>query len=260
MLLLLSVNKKREMQFSLEICADSVGSAIIAQESGAQRIELCDSLIEGGVTPSQGKIESARQNLDISLNVLIRPRGGDFLYNGIEYDIMRRDIERCGEAGADGVVLGILTAAGSIDVERTARLIEEARPMTVTFHRAFDMCKDPLKGLSDIIATGADILLTSGQKNDAESGALLISELVRKGGSRIIIMPGGGLNETNIAAVARTTGASEFHLTGRKTIESAMLYRKTGISMGGLNSTDEFKIKAADPDLIRNIVHILKMI
>lgn len=248
------------MQFRLEICADSVASAIIAREAGAHRIELCDSLIEGGITPSAGKIESVRQNLDIALHVIIRPRGGDFLYNKIEYDIMRRDIERCGEAGVNGIVIGILTSDGNIDIERSARLIGEARPMSVTFHRAFDMCIDPLRGVADVIATGADRLLTSGQMNDAASGAAIISELVKKAGSKLIIMPGGGLNESNIRTVAEITGASEFHLTGRKTTESQMTFRRKGISMGGIIPGDEFKMKAADPDIINNIVQILKMI
>jgi copper homeostasis protein len=248
------------MQFRLEICADSVDSAIVAQEAGAQRIELCDSLIEGGITPSAGKIGYARKNLDIALHVLIRPRGGDFLYSGVEFDIMRRDIERCGEAGVEGVVIGILTPDGSIDIERTARLIEEARPMSATFHRAFDMCNDPFKGLADVIATGADRLLTSGQMNDVSSGTAIIRELVGKAGTKLIIMPGGGLNASNIRTVAETTGAAEFHMTGRKTIESGMIFRRKGISMGGINSIDEYKMKSADPELIRNIVQILKMI
>jgi len=248
------------MQFLLEICADSADSAIIAQEAGAQRIELCDSLIEGGITPSAGKIESVRQNIDIALHVIIRPRGGDFLYTGVEYDIMRRDIERCGEAGADGIVLGILTPEGNIDIERSARLIEEARPMSVTFHRAFDMCIDPYRGIEDVIAAGADRILTSGQMNDAPSGAAIISDLVKKAGSEIIIMPGGGLNLSNIKKVAEITGAQEFHLTGRKSIESSMLFRRKGISMGGNTSDDEFKQKLADPQVIKNIIQLLKMI
>jgi copper homeostasis protein len=248
------------MQFRLEICADSVASALIAQEAGAHRIELCDSLIEGGITPSSGKIESARKNLGIPIHVIIRPRGGDFLYSEIEYDIMRRDIERCGEVGVDGIVIGLLTHEGSVDVDRTSLLIEEARPMSVTFHRAFDMCRDPFRGLSDVISTGADRLLTSGQMNDAPSGASLIAELIKKAGTKIIIMPGGGLNASNIRSVALTTGALEFHTTGRKSTDSAMIFRKTGISISGTGASDEFKMKSADPEAIRNIVAILKMI
>jgi copper homeostasis protein len=248
------------MKFRLEICADSIGSAIIAQEAGAQRLELCESLMEGGVTPSAGKIESVRQNLEISLHVIIRPRGGDFLYNGVEYDIMRRDIVRCGEAGVDGVVFGILTSEGYIDIERTARLVEEASPMSVTFHRAFDMCCDPIRGVADVIATGAERLLTSGQSNDAASGSALIAELVRLSGTNLIIMPGGGLNASNIKMVAETTGASEFHMSGRSYAESAMLFRREGISLGSKSPDDEFKIMTADSDKIRNVINMLKMI
>jgi len=248
------------VQFRLEICVDSLASAMIAQEAGAHRIELCDSLIEGGITPSAGKIDSVRQNLGIKLNVIIRPRGGDFLYSVLEYDIMRRDIERCGEAGVDGVVFGILTPEGYIDIDRTARLVEEARPMSVTFHRAFDMCSAPFRGIADVIATGADRLLTSGQKNDADSGAGLIAKLVRRAGTKLIIMPGGGLNASNIRKIAETTGATEFHMTGRSTTESAIKFRRSGITMGGNSSSDEYKIKTADKDLIRNVVTILKMI
>jgi len=151
------------MEFKLEICVDSAISALNAQSAGADRIELCDNLGEGGTTPGYGMIISARNNLSIGIHVLIRPRGGDFLYSDTEYDIMRRDIELCGENGIDGIVTGILLPDGTIDVERTARLIEFAYPMTATFHRAFDMCADPVRGIEDVIATGASRLLTSGQ-------------------------------------------------------------------------------------------------
>jgi len=147
------------MKFTLEICVDNVESAIEAQMAGADRIELCNNLIEGGTTPGYGTIVNARKNLKIGLNVIIRPRGGDFLYSSTDYDIMRKDIEICGECGANGVVFGLLLANGSIDIDRTTRLIELAKPMSVTFHRAFDMCNDPYKGLDDVIATGADRLL-----------------------------------------------------------------------------------------------------
>ena len=144
------------MNFKIEICVDSVQSALLAQDAGASRVELCDNLPEGGTTPGYGTIVSARNNLSIGLHVIIRPRGGDFLYTSHEYDIMKREIDICGEAGVDGIVLGILKSDGSIDVERTARLIEVAKPMSATFHRAFDMCQDPVQGLEDIIASGAD--------------------------------------------------------------------------------------------------------
>jgi len=248
------------MKFRLEICVDSVISAINAQNAGADRVELCDNLPEGGTTPSYGTILSARQNLSIGLNVIIRPRGGDFLYSDMEYDIMRRDIEICGENGVDGIVIGILRRDGSIDVERTQNLVSLARPMSVTFHRAFDMSADPETGLEDIISTGADRLLTSGQKNRASEGIELLAWLVRKAGNRIIIMPGGGLSKSNIASVARQSDAREFHLTGRKTIESEMIFTRDDISMGTYAGMQEYSRKVADSELIVSISDILRAI
>jgi copper homeostasis protein len=248
------------MNFNLEICVDSVESAINVQNAGADRVELCNNLIEGGTTPGYGAILSARNNLNIGLNVIIRPRGGDFLYTDLEYDIMRRDIDICGECGVDGIVLGILRSDGNIDVERTAKLIELAQPMSATFHRAFDMCSDPVQGLEDVIASGADRLLTSGQKDKAQDGAELISQLVGQAGGRIIIMPGSGINESNIAWIARVTGAKEFHLTGRKVIDSEMVFRRQGISMGGATGIPGFSRMIADPEKIKSIINILKLI
>jgi copper homeostasis protein len=248
------------MNFKLEICVDSIESAISAQSAGADRVELCSNLMEGGTTPGLGTIASVRDSLSIALNVLIRPRGGDFLYSDAEYDIMRRDIDICGEIGVDGIALGILRTDGEIDVERTKKLIEIAYPMGVTFHRAFDMCTDPFKGLEHIIDSGAQRLLTSGQENKAESGVGLIRQLTELAGNRIIIMPGSGINENNISSIARETGAQEFHLTAGKTIESEMSYRKQGVSMGGSLSINEFSRKVADPCMIRNIINILNLI
>jgi len=244
------------MEYKLEICVDNIESALTAQSSGAHRIELCNNLLEGGTTPGYGIIVSARDNLTIVVNVIIRPRGGDFLYSDSEFDVMRRDIDICGELGIDGIVTGILRKDGSIDVDRTARLIEYARPMSTTFHRAFDMCSDPVRGLEDIISTGATRLLTSGQQNNAIEGAGLISQLIIQARNRIIIMPGAGLNETNILKIAKITGALEFHLTGRKEIDSEMVFRKQGVSMGSQNIS-EFIRKVADAEKIKQIVSIL---
>jgi copper homeostasis protein len=248
------------MNFKLEICVDTVESAIEAQKAGAYRVELCNNLIEGGTTPGFGTIGSARKNLTIDLNVIIRPRGGDFLYTDLEYDIMRRDIEVCGECGIDGIVLGILRSDGTIDLERTAKLIELAHPMEVTFHRAFDMCSDPLQGLEDAIATGAARLLTSGNKNKAEDGIEMLSQLVKQAGKRIIVMPGSGINDLNIASIAINTAAKEFHLTGRKIIDSEMIFRKQNISMGGSHDIAEFSRKVTDPEMIKRIISVLQAI
>ena len=251
-------SKYLPMHFKLEICVDNVDSAIEAQVAGADRIELCDNLIEGGTTPGSGTIVSARNNLSIGLNVIIRPRAGDFLYTDLEYDIMRREIDMCGEIGVDGIVLGILRSDGAIDLDRTAKLIEIAHPMSATFHRAFDMCSDPIKGLENVIASGADRLLTSGQKNRALDGADLISQLVSIAASRIIIMPGSGINVANIVNIATKTGAMEFHLTGRKVIKSNMIFRKEDVSMGGDTEISEFEKKVVDPEVIKTIIRTLR--
>lgn len=245
------------MHFKLEICVDNVDSAIEAQNAGADRIELCNNLIEGGTTPGYGTVVSARNNLSIALNVLIRPRAGDFLYTDLEYDTMRRDIEMCGETGVDGIVLGILRANGSIDLERTAKLIEFAHPMSATFHRAFDMCSDPIKGLENIIDSGADRLLTSGQKGSAYDGADLIRQLVNMAVNRIIIMPGSGINIKNIAHLATATGAKEFHLTGRKIIDSEMIFRKEDVYMGRERGISEFERRVVDPEVIKSMIRTL---
>ena len=248
------------MNFKLEICVDNVESAIDAQKAGTDRVELCNNLIEGGTTPGYGTILSTRNNLNIGLNVIIRPRGGDFLYTNLEFDIMKRDIDICGECGVDGIVLGILRSGGEIDLECTAKLIELAHPMSATFHRAFDMCSNPLQGLEDVIASGAKRLLTSGQKNKALEGTELISQLVCQAGGRIIIMPGSGINESNIAKIAKETGAKEFHLTGRKVIESDMTFRRQGITIGSAMGIPEFSRMVADPDKIKSIINILNLI
>lgn len=248
------------MKCKVEICVDSLQSAENAQVAGADRVELCSNLTEGGTTPSAGTIYSVRDNLSVRLHVIIRPRRGDFLYSDPEYDIMRRDIEICGECGVDGIVTGILRPDGTIDVERTARLAEMAYPMSLTFHRAFDLCPDPVQGLEDVVMTGAAWLLTSGQKDKVPDGAGLISKLVRQAGKRITILPGGGLDESNIAEMARITGAREFNLTCRIIEESAMQFRRSGIRMGGFQESSEFSRKIADPWRIKKVIGILEMI
>jgi len=249
------------MKFKLEICTDNIESAIVAQLAGAHRIELCNDLPEGGTTPGYGTIVSARNNLDIGIHVIIRPRGGDFLYSDSEYDIMKKDIDICSKCKVDGIVLGILRSDGSIDIERTAKLVEFAHPMPVTFHRAFDMCSDPFQGLEDVIEAGASRLLTSGQKDKAPEGADLIRQLIQQAKDRIIIMPGSGIDDSNIEKIARVTGAKEFHLTGRKIIDSKMIFRKQGISMGGgVAGVPEFSRMVADREKIKRIINILNLI
>jgi copper homeostasis protein len=248
------------MMLKLEICVDSISSALNAQTAGADRIELCDNLSEGGTTPGYGMITSARSNLSLTIHVLIRPRGGDFLYSDLEYDIMRRDIDLCGENGIDGIVTGILLPGGDIDIERTARLFEFAYPMNATFHRAFDRCRDPVRGLEDVITTGASRLLTSGHHNKAQDGLELIRQLIIQAEGRLIVMPGGGIDETNAAQIVRATGAKELHLTARTEIDSEMIFRRQGISMGSQAGIPEFTRKVADAEKIKKIIEAVKMI
>ena len=216
----------------LEICAGSVASALAAQEGGAVRVELCDNLLEGGTTPSHGAIAAAREQLRIALNVIVRPRGGDFLYDELEFEVMRRDVLACRELGVDGVVIGLLTADGDVDVVRTRELVELAAPMQVTFHRAFDVAREPLRAIEDVIATGCNRLLTSGQAPTALEGASLIATLVRIAGERLVVMPGAGVRAGNIGELVRQTGCREFHASARAPRTSAMRWRNAVVKMG----------------------------
>jgi copper homeostasis protein len=245
-------------EIAIEVCVDSVESAMIAQEAGAQRIELCDNLVEGGTTPSAAMIEIAREKLEIDLNVIIRPRGGDFLYSYLEIEVMRRDIEIAKRAGADGVVIGTLTADGEIDASLCQSLIEIARPMSVTFHRAFDVCKNPLLSLEMLIELGFDRLLTSGQENKAKKGIKLISDLIKKADGRIIIMPGSGINESNFLDLMNQSHATEFHLSARSQIKSAMRFKRLQVKMGGISNYDEYSIKRSDLQKLKAIVELTK--
>src|SRR5690554_2199592 len=179
-------------EYRLEICANSVTSCIEAQKGGAFRVELCAAIPEGGTTPSYGEIAVARELLSIKLNIIIRPRGGDFLYSDVEHKTMLRDIEMTKKLGVDGVVIGCLTAGGEIDTQRNKELIDAAKGMSVTFHRAFDMCKDPFKSLELIISLGCDRILSSGQQPTAVEGMVLLKQLIKKADNRIIVMPGSG--------------------------------------------------------------------
>jgi copper homeostasis protein len=206
----------------LEICVFNLSSALAAQAAGADRIELCASPEEGGVTPSAGMIRMARERLSILVYPIIRPRGGDFLYSEEEFQIMLRDIGECKQAGCDGVVIGMLLADGSIDKPRCARLVESAYPMGVTFHRAFDRAANPFEAMETIIGIGCERILTSGQRPVAMEGVELLNQLVREADDRIRIMPGSGVRSDNIAELAAKTGAVEFHTSARIAFSSAM--------------------------------------
>jgi len=210
------------MKFKLEVIGFTIESCMIAQAAGAHRIELCDNPFEGGTTASYGFIKTARENLSIELYPIIRPRGGDFLYSEIEFEVMKADIENCKSLGCDGVVIGILNADGTIDKKRCKQLVEIAHPMKVTFHRAFDRTNDPFKAMEDIISIGCERILTSGQKNLAIDGEELLNKLVKQANNRIIIMPGSGVNSNNIEILVKNTNATEFHTSARTFINSKM--------------------------------------
>ncbi len=248
----MSISRERP-NYKLEVCANSVASCLAAQEGGAYRVELCAGIPEGGTTPSYGDIAVARELLDIRLNVIIRPRGGDFLYSALEHRIMMKDIEMAHELGVDGIVIGCLTPEGEVDMPRNRELIEAAGGMSVTFHRAFDMCRDPLDSLERIIELGCDRILTSGQEPKAEQGVPLLKKLVDQADGRIIIMPGSGINQHNIAAIAKGSGAKEFHLSAREPVESGMKYRNPRLKMGGTAIViNEYEQMVTQAELVRS--------
>jgi copper homeostasis protein len=216
----------------LEICVDSVESAVAAERGGARRIELCSDLLEGGITPSPGLLEQIRKRVGIDLFVMIRPRGGDFCYTPEELDIMKADIEHVKQLGADGVVLGILDADGYVDVERTRELVEKAKPLPVTFHRAVDVSADLADSLERIIASGAHRVLTSGAKRRAVDSTRDIAQAIRQTSGRLIVMVGGGLNPENIGAVATETGAAEYHASLNTGLPSPVRFRNGSLFLG----------------------------
>ena len=238
----------------MEICCSSLYEAREAEAGGAIRIELCAAIACGGVTPSRALIESvAMAGLALDVNVIIRPREGNFLYTAEEADMMCRDIAFCREAGVHGVVIGALTADGDIDLEVCRRMKEAAGDMSVTFHRAFDVCRTPRHALEQIIELGCDRLLTSGQKPSAEAGAELIAELVRQADGRIIVMPGAGIRPSNIANVERITRAEEFHSTARSSAPDGMSYRNPYVSFAV--EADETIIRRTDRRVVSQLVN-----
>lgn len=240
----------------IEIGAYSLQSCQTAQQAGAGRIELCGSLSEGGTTPSAGLIQLARQHLTIPLYVMIRPRGGDFLYAETELAVMQADIDLAKSLGADGLVLGLLRANGTIDEDATRSLVEQAHPLPVTFHRAFDMTRDPLEALEAIIRTGAVRILTSGQQPTAEAGLPLLSQLVREAAGRIEIMAGAGVTAANAARLAEA-GVDALHLSGRASYPSPMTYRRPDMTMASAVLGEYERIEAS-ADAIAGVINQLK--
>lgn len=234
----MSDNGKDGLRF--EICVDSIAGVIAARDAGAHRVELCASLIEGGTTPSLGMIREARKIEGIGLHVIIRPRGGDFLYSPEEIAVMEADIDAAKAAGADGLVFGTLNPDGTIDVALTRRLVARARPCAVTFHRAFDMTPDPFAALETLVELGIERVLTTGQESHVLEGADTVAALVEAAGNRIIIMSGGGMTPRTAARIVAITGINEIHFAALAPVPSSMRFRRPDIYMGGTLRPPEY--------------------
>lgn len=237
---------------SLEICVDSLTSAINAQEGGADRIELCENLYQGGVTPGAGKIKLCKQLLDIPVFVLIRPRKGDFLYSKVEFQTLLEDIRLSKDLGADGIVSGVLLPDGDIDTERTMLMVEAAHPLPFTFHRAFDMCRDPLRAIDQLAECGATRILTSGQQPDAALGLSNLRCFAQYAGRRIRIMACGGLLPGNIAPLLGIPELREFHAAVRREVRSSMTWLGS-VNMGDEAAAEEFRWHETDKELVSGL-------
>ena len=242
--------------FILEACVDSVESALAAARGGASRLELCGSLVIGGVTPNPWLFQEIRKHTDIRIHVLIRPRFGDFCYTEEEFILIREAVKEFKKLGVEGFVIGCLNPDGTLNMELMKILMEEAGDMSVTLHRAFDVCADPYETMEQAISLGIDTILTSGQKNVCTLGVDLLKELIEKSAGRITIQAGSGVNAEVIREVHKKTGATAFHMSGKKTLDSAMTYRKEGVNMG-LPSLSEFEVWRTDEEEIRKARKVL---
>jgi copper homeostasis protein len=238
---------------TIEIVVYNIESAMKAQEGGADRIELCDNPGEGGTTPSYGTIELVRQNVSLDVFVMIRPRGGDFCYSSYEFHSMKRDISQCQKLSVDGIVLGILNPDGTLDKKRCKELIDKARPLKVTCHRAFDMTRDPFEALEDCIEVGFDRILTAGQQAQASKGADLIGELIKRAAGRIAIMPGSGVNENTVEGILQKSKAVEIHFSATAFGDSKMSFRNPSIAGMGSDEGSEFKLRTVDPERVKTM-------
>ena len=247
-------------KYTLEICVDSVKSAINAERGKATRLELCSNLIIGGTTPTKSLFEEVKKNVNIPINVLIRPRFGDFLYSDYEVNIIKNEIEMFKKLGADGIVVGILTKNGEIDLDNMKKFIEGAQDIPITFHRAFDVCREPLKAFYQLQELGIQNILTSGQSQDCLRGKKLLKELVKistkNSKNKTEILVGAGLNIENIDEIVNFTGATNFHFSGKRIKQSSMEYRKENVNMG-LKEFSEFEILETDQNLVREMADYL---
>ena len=234
-----------------EICVEGIDGVVAAQEGGGDRVELCASLMEGGITPSFGTIRTALKLSYLPIHVILRPRGGDFLYSDAEFATMLDDAREIARLGAAGIVIGCLTADGRIDEDRMKALVAAAQPLSVTCHRAFDMTRDPAEALEALIRCGISRVLTSGQQSRAIDAIPLLKSLNAQAGGRIKIMACGELAPDTIAEVVRETGGEEFHFAALQTIPSTMAYRNDQVGMGGTELDREYSNTVTDPDLVR---------
>ena len=241
------------MRYIIEIATSNYASTAAAVKGGASRLELCSALSEGGLTPSYGYLIKCRQDFDIPMFPIIRPRGGDFLYTEEEFEMIKKDVVFCREANFEGIVTGLLSEDGSVDKERLSAIVELAYPMEVTFHRAFDRCKNPFEALEDIISAGCKRILTSGQKLKAPQGANLIEDLIAVASQRIIIMPGSGVRKENIATLAKQTGAREFHSSLRSVSRSNMEF----IHPSFANHAGDYVYETIEPREVRALFEAL---
>lgn len=242
-------DRKRPLPL-IEVCVEGIDGLIAAQGAGADRVELCASLVEGGITPSFGTVREALALASVPFHVIVRPRGGDFLYSEAEYRSMLADVEALRGLGVAGVVVGCLRPDGTIDEERMAELARRAGQLNVTCHRAFDMTRDPIEALEALIRCGIGRVLTSGQRDTAIEGASLLAELVAQAAGRIIILGCGALDPSNIAAVREQAGLTEMHFAALRDVPSAMLYRNPDVGMGGTDIDREYRNTLTDPALV----------
>ena len=238
----------------LEVSVEGVDGMLVAQENGADRVELCASVLEGGITPSIGMVREALRRARVPVFVIVRPRGGDFLYSDAEFAGMREDVIALKESGVPGIVTGCLTAGGEVDAERTAELLRLATPMSFTFHRAFDMVRDPVAALETLVGLGVDRLLTSGQRANAIEGLANLKHLGALANGRILVMPCGGLRAANIGQVCRETGLWELHFAAHKAEPSGMTFRNAQVAMGTTPQEHEYVKTVTDPRTVRTTV------
>lgn len=244
-------------KYCLEVCTDSVASALEAQKGGADRIELCSNLIIGGVTPGKSLFELVKKYTDLKVRVLLRPRYGDYCYNDYEFEQLKEDVQMYHELGADGVVIGMLRPDGNLDVERMSELVASAGNMDVALHRAFDNCRDPYQALEEAISLGMKTILTGGQEVEAWNGRETLAGLQKKSAGRIEILAGGGIGKDVIQRLFPMTGITSYHMSGKRAVESAMKYRPEGASMGQPGE-DEYSIWQTDSERVAAAINVLK--